>query len=129
MMHAIDTNVLVRIIIKDDDLQTKKALSYVEKHKEVYISLVVLIETIWVFESCYDIEKSDLIKIIQNILMTTEFVIEHSEVVWLALDEFSEHNLDLTDCIIGALAKFHGYQPVATFDKKAAKSILFDLLT
>ena len=127
-MNAIDTNVLVRLIVKDDDVQAKKALNYVKKHGEVFISAVVLCETTWVFESCYDIKKRELINIIEKILTTTQLTVEYPEAIWLALNEYKRINTDFSDCLIGAIAKHHKCHEVVTFDKKAAKSTLFALM-
>lgn len=56
-MYAIDTNVLVRIIVKDDELQAKKALQYVKKHKNIFISHIVLCEFSWVCAACYEVKN------------------------------------------------------------------------
>ena len=126
MMRAIDTNVLVRILIKDDENQSKKALKYVKKHGEVFISLIVLCETIWVCKDCYDLNKDEIIQVINHILRTDQFIVDYSEVVWSALSEYKRVSIDFADCLIGAIAKFHSYLPVGTFDKKAKKSEYFE---
>jgi len=127
-MKAIDTNVLVRLIVNDDEIQAKKALHYVKKHREVFISQIVLCEAAWVFSACYDFTKTDLATTIEHILKTEQFIIESSETIWSALLEFKRTKLDFTDCLIGATAKHQNKEPVATFDKKATRSFLFDLL-
>ena len=127
-MKAIDTNVLVRLIVKDNDIQAKKALNYVKKQGEVLISTIVLCETAWVLEACYDIKKTELINVVEKVLFTTQFIFEHTDVIWLALNEFKRTNTDFTDCLIVATAKQQECQSVGTFDKKASKSELFELI-
>jgi predicted nucleic-acid-binding protein len=127
-MKAIDTNILVRIIIKDDETQAKKALYYIKQNAEIFISLLVLCELSWVCIACYDLKKNELVKIIDNILRTGEFNVESSETVWTALHEYRSTNADFSDCLIGAIAKHHGCSKVATFDKKASNSHFFELV-
>lgn len=127
-MIAIDTNVLVRLIVEDDHIQSQKALNSLKKHNNVFISAIVICETAWVLESCYSLKKSEMIDVFENILRIEQFDIEHSESIWLALNEFKKINTDFSDCIIGAIAKTNGHYPVLTFDKKAAKSSFFKLI-
>ena len=127
-MIAIDTNVLIRLIVEDDDIQARKALNFLKQHKEVFISVVVVCEAAWVLESCYNVKKDKLVKVFENILRVDQFNIESSESIWLALNEYKKINADFSDCIIGAIAKTNGHQPVVTFDKKAAKSSFFKLI-
>jgi len=127
-MNAIDTNVLVRLIVKDNDIQAKKALNYVKRYREVFISAVVLWEAVCVFEACYDIKKAELINVIEKVLSTAQFVFEYSEIIWVALNEYKRSNADFTDCLIGAIAKYNECEKIVTFDRKAAKSTFFELI-
>lgn len=127
-MNAIDTNVLVRIIIQDDEQQTEKALEYVKKNNEVFINHVVLCEFSWVCMACYGLKKVELIRALDNILRTENFIIEASEIVWAALHEYKLVSADFSDCLIGACAHHRGYLRVGTFDKKASKSQFFELI-
>ena len=127
-MIAIDTKVLIHLIVEDDDIQAHKALNLLKQHNEVFISVIVICETAWVLESCYDLNKIEIINVFENILRVDQFDIEHSESIWLALNEYKKINADFSDCIIGAIAKNNGHYPVATFDKKAAKSSFFKLI-
>jgi predicted nucleic-acid-binding protein len=127
-MHAIDTNVLVRIIVKDDETQTLKAKKYVEKLGEVFISLVVLCEFSWVLTSIYELNRSEFSQVIENILKTNQFLIEASDIVWDALHEYKKSNVDFSDCLIGSIAKHHKCTTIATFDKKACRIALFKLI-
>lgn len=127
-MVAIDTNVLIRLIVEDDNIQAHKALTLLKKHNEVFISAIVICEVAWVLESCYNLKKLEIIDVFENILRVEQFEIEYSESIWLALNEFKKINADFSDCIVGAIAKTNGHYPVATFDKKAAKSSFFKLI-
>jgi len=127
-MIAIDTNVLVRLIVEDNDIQARKALKFLEKHSEAFISAIVICEAAWVLESCYEFKKEVLVNVFENILRVDQFFIEHSEQIWVALNEYKKFNIDFSDCVIAAIAKLNDCDFVATFDKKAAKSQLFELI-
>lgn len=127
-MYAIDTNVLVRIIIQDDEVQMKKAVKYVEECGDVFISLIVLCEFSWVVTSVYEFDKHNLLDVIENILRTEQFSVQEPDSVREALNEYKKSNADFSDCLIGAIAKNHRCANVATFDKRAAKSTFFELI-
>ena len=127
-MIAIDTNVLIRLIVEDNDIQSSKALKFVRKQGEVFISAIVVCEATWILESCYNLKKAELINVFENMLRVDQFNIEYSEAIWLALNEYKRINADFSDCIIGAIAKTNDCHPVVTFDKKAAKSSFFELI-
>jgi len=127
-MKAIDTNMLVRIIVKDDVAQGKKALEYIKKNQPVFISHIVLCEFSCVFVDCYKFKKNELITALENILKTEHFAIENSDIIWGALHEYKHLNADFSDCVIGALAKSQGANKVGTFDKKASNSVFFELI-
>lgn len=127
-MHGIDTNILVRLIIQDDEAQCRKALDYIKKHKEVFITNLVLCEFTWVATACYLLKKEDLSKAIEGILKTEQFVIENADAAWTALHEYHRGKADFSDCLIGAIAKHYGCISTVTFDKKASELSYFELL-
>ena len=127
-MIAIDTNVLVRLIVDDDNIQARKALKLVEDESEVFISTIVLCKAAWVLESCYALKKSELINTFEQVLRINQFNIEYSEAIWQALNEYKKVNADFSDCIIATIAKANNCDTVTTFDNQAAKSDLFTLI-
>lgn len=127
-MIGIDTNVLVRIFINDDQIQARKAIKLIEQHPGVFVSAIVFCETIWVLQSRYHFNKSQLIIAIEKILKINECQIEYNDTIWAAFHEFQHSHADFSDCVIGAIAKTHGCNAVATFDKKAAKLKNFKLI-
>lgn len=127
-MKAIDSKVLVRLIIQDDEHQSKKALAYVKKNTPIFISHLVLCELCWVCGSCYELTKEELSKVLENILRTETFVIENSDLVWSAIHHYKLENVDFPDLLIGVTAKHYGSELVGTFDKKAGRSSFFELI-
>lgn len=127
-MIGIDTNVLVRIFIEDNTIQTHKALKLIKGQKNVFVSAIVFCETVWVLESRYHFNKKQLIEIIERILKIHELQIEYNDAMWLAFHEYQHTRADFADCVISSIAKLYGCESVATFDKNAAKSKNFKLI-
>ncbi|CAM8625811.1 COG5611 Predicted nucleic-acid-binding protein, contains PIN domain [Burkholderiales bacterium] len=125
-MIGIDTNVLVRYIAQDDPVQSRLATQLIETDCSAetpgYISLVVLVELVWVSESCYDATRSDIVQILQRLLRIRKLVVQQSELVWKAIRRFEESNADFPDCLIEHLAFAAGCSRVMTFDQAAAKA-------
>ena len=122
-MIGIDTNVLIRYITQDDKTQSKKANNLIEQELSEsvfgFVTLVSLIEIVWVLESCYEQKKSDLINVVGALLTTKQIKIERSDIAYLALKDFESGNGDFSDAVIARLSKAAGCTKVVTFDKKA----------
>ena len=130
-MTGIDTNVLVRYIIQDDEEQSKAATSFIESlsDKSVgLIELIVLVELTWVLSRAYGYDKSDVIRALEQILVTECFEVELSDIAWGALRAFKEGSADFSDYCIALRNHSFGASHTVTFDKKAAKFKHFTLL-
>lgn len=119
-MRAVDTNVLVRLITRDDLKQTAAAEAFVEDG--AWVSLLVLAEAVWVLDSVYEITPAALARAIHMIMNHRHLTIQDATVVNSALANFTAHpSLGFSDCLILAVAKASGHQPLATFDRKLAR--------
>ena len=124
-MIAFDSNVLVRHYLTDPDepKQSEKARRLVgnalAKGYTVYLSQIVLCESVWVFERCYNISRKARIKFLQSVLHDPPFQVESPDQVTKALRQFTETKADFADCLIAANAKANGCKKTLTFDKKA----------
>jgi predicted nucleic-acid-binding protein len=119
-MRAVDTNVLVRLIARDDSRQAASAESFVEKG--AWVSTLVLAEATWVLASVYELSSSDLAPAIEMLLHHRDLVIDDSETVSAALDLFrAKPALGFSDCLILELARKAGHLPLGTFDRGLAK--------
>lgn len=131
-MIGLDTNILVRYFIQDDEAQVKKVnrlMASLEVTQQGYISLVVLLELHWVLKNIYLFEKDLLVTITESILQAQEFKVESSDVVWAAHKQFLSGAADFTDCLIARVAAQGGCELTYTFDKGAAKHAGMTLLT
>lgn len=119
-MIGLDTNILVRYITQDDDVQSKKATSLIEnglsQRNLGFVSLVVLIELTWVLESCYGQNKDSIIKVIEALLTTKQILLERADIAHLALKDFHSGNGDFSDAIIYRVCVDNGCTEIFTFD-------------
>ena len=131
-MKAIDTNVLVRFLVKDDHAQAEQVrqlFAAAEQQREAFhVPLLVLLETIWVLESAYQIQRRDLIEALGDLLLMPILQFEQREVVQAMLATVAASNLDLPDALIAQSALKMGCESVLTFDQKAARTDSFELL-
>ena len=119
-MRAIDTNVLVRLITRDDLKQTTAAELFVEKG--AWVSHLALAETTWVLEAVYDRKPNEIATAIEMLLNHKHLSIQDSEVVTAALAQFcAKPSLGFSDCLLLETARKAGHVPLGTFDRDLAK--------
>lgn len=124
-MIGLDTNVLVRYVAQDDPTQSAKASELIESlsvESPGFITLVSVVEMVWVLQSCYQSTKPEIVAVLETILRTKELVVEQAEIVWQALRRFSEAKADFADCLIERCANAAECAYIVTFDSKAAKT-------
>jgi predicted nucleic-acid-binding protein len=119
-MRAVDTNVLVRLITRDDARQTASAESYVGKG--AWVSVLALAEATWVLASVYELSSNELARAIEMLLNHRDLAVQDSETVAAALDLFrAKPALGFSDCLMLQLARKAGHLPLGTFDRNLAK--------
>ena len=131
-MIGIDTNILVRYITQDDQQQSKKASHFIEtqltKESPGIISKIVLCELAWVLSTAYTYPKKQIAEVIQQILITQEFLIEDSENAFKALKLYQNKSAGFADCFLAQTHQVIGAEYTISFDKKGLKSKLFHLV-
>ena len=117
-MRAVDTNVLVRLMLGNaSDRQFKIASQVFEK--DAWVSHLVLAETVWVLSRVYAYPKAVLIAGIEVLLNHERITLEDQAVVASALDGYREKpSIGFSDCLIFEVSKKAGHLPLYTFDKK-----------
>ena len=122
-MLGLDTNVLVRYLVRDDQLQFEKARRLIKreagKSEPVLVSLLVLLETEWVLRSRYDLSKPDILSAFSTLLDVADLAFEDEPSVEHALYSWKDSVADFADCLIDARNRRLGCQATATFDVKA----------
>jgi predicted nucleic-acid-binding protein len=120
-MRAVDTNVLVRLITRDDLRQANSADHFVEKG--AWVSVLALAEATWVLTTVYEFSAAELATALGMLLEHKDLTLENSDAVEAALDLFrSRPALGFSDCLMLHLARKAGHLPLGTFDRALAKS-------
>ena len=121
-MIAIDTNVLLRYLLDDDQVQAVKAGRLINGKKIVLITDVVLIETIWTLQrKKYQLGKTDLVAVIQVLFKEPNIRFEKGQVVWMALNDYRKAKsiggkmADFSDALIVNKSKFIASDKSVTF--------------
>jgi len=119
-MRAVDTNILVRVITRDDPQQLAAAEAYIGRG--AWVSTVVLAETSWVLGTVYGLGDEQLATVIEMLLSHEHFSLQDPEVISAALNHFRVAQAPgFTDCLILEIARKAGHLPVGTFDKRLGK--------
>jgi predicted nucleic-acid-binding protein len=124
-MIGLDTNVLVRYIAQDDVKQSPQATALIDSLKTDnpgFITLVSLVELVWVMKSCYGATKPEIVAILETLLRTQELLLENAETVIKALNVFAGSKADFSDCLIERSANKAGCAYTVTFDGNAVKT-------
>lgn len=124
-MLGIDTNVLVRFLVQDDEAQFEKARKLIKREVSaggrVFVNQLVLMETEWVLRSRYSVPKNQIIEAISGLLDANDVQFEDEPAIEEAIFIWKESNSDFADCLIGAKNRRLGCRATATFDLKASK--------
>ena len=119
-MRAVDTNVLVRLITRDDVRQAAAADAFIAKG--AWVSVLALTEAIWVLAAVYDRSPADLAIAVEMLLNHENLSLQDSEAVALAVELFRRRpSLGFSDCLMLQLARRNGHLPLGTFDRALAK--------
>jgi len=121
-MRAVDTNVLVRLLVRDDRAQVKAAEDFVEIG--AWVSHLVLAETLWVLDAVYERTPDQLATAVELLLNHTTLTLQDADVVTLALENFrARPSLGFSECLVLEIARRAGHVPLGTFDKNLAKDL------
>ncbi len=130
-MKGVDTNILVRFLVGDDEQQAKKAYNIFKKaeseKEELFVPLLVVLELIWVLESVYGIARAEILDSIREFLLMPILRFEHKSVLQQFALSAQAYRFDLADLLIAHTAKNYGCETVLTFAKKVSKFKLFEL--
>jgi predicted nucleic-acid-binding protein len=119
-MRAIDTNVLVRLITRDDERQVASAEAFVSRG--AWISHLVLAETTWVLGAAYDLGHREIATVVEMLLNHEWLTVQDAEVVEAALQHYRlKPSLGFSDCLVLEIARKAGHQPLGSFDKALSK--------
>lgn len=131
-MIGIDTNVLLRLLVREHDGQLKAAERFVNAHCSSddpgYVSRIVIAEIAWVLKDVYGYDRTQIAGAIRGILNVSQLEIDSADDVHAAVKDFEKFPAGFTDCLIARFNASAGCEYTVTFDKNAAKLYGFELL-
>nr|MBF0681346.1 type II toxin-antitoxin system VapC family toxin [Pseudomonas sp.] len=124
-MIGLDTNVLVRYIMQDDDKQAAKATEIIESLSTAtpgFVTLMSVVELVWVLSSCFDLTRDQISQVLDTLLRAKQLVVDQADQVVRALRAYSSSSADFADCLIERTAASAGCVKTMTLDVGAAKA-------
>ena len=119
-MRAVDTNVLVRLITRDDVKQMAAAEAFVARG--AWVSHLVLVEAMWVLMSVYDRGPEEIGTAVEMLLHHQHLTLQDSDAVSAAVASFRRRPaLGFSDCLVLEVARKAGHLPLGTFDRDFSK--------
>jgi len=132
-MIGLDTNILVRYLTQDDPVQSRKATEILERRlthdNPGFISIVAMVETVWVLGSAYGFSAARIAAAIERMLQTDVMVVESEFEVFTAMIAAlaKEGRGSFADAIIAGLGAKANCSCTLTFDEKALRIPGFEL--
>lgn len=119
-MRAVDTNVLVRLVVRDDAEQANAAERFTDKG--AWVSTLVLAETLWVLDTVYDRSPAQVADAIDGLLNHKQLTLQDGDAVARALAHYrARPTLGFSDCLVLEIARKAGHLPLGTFDRNLAR--------
>ncbi len=119
-MRAVDTNVLIRLVTRDDKRQMLSAENFVESG--AWVSHLVLAEASWVLTSVYGRSPGEIAKAVEMLLNHQHLTVQDADVVAAAVKHFRKRPaLGFSDCLVLEVARKAGHLPLGTFDRHLAR--------
>jgi len=119
-MRAVDKNVLVRLVTRDDVKQVALAEAFVAPG--AWVPHLVLAEATWVLTSVYDRRPEEIANAVEMLLNHQHLTLQDSEAVAAAVASFRKRPaLGFSDCLVLEVARKAGHLPLGTFDRNFSK--------
>jgi predicted nucleic-acid-binding protein len=124
-MIGLDTNILVRYLVRDDPIQTLQATDVIERRLTAadpgFISTVAMAETAWVLERTYGVPSPAIAAAVERLIEIESLVVENEPEVFLAMTALKEGRGSFADALIGALGAKAGCSTTLSFDRAALR--------
>jgi predicted nucleic-acid-binding protein len=119
-MRAVDTNVLVRLISRDDAAQVTAAEAFVAPG--AWVPHLALAEAMWVLESVYALKPAQIATAVEMLLHHKDLTLQDAEAVAAALARFrAPPALGFSDCLVLEVSRKAGHLPLGTFDRRLGR--------
>jgi len=124
-LAAVDTNVLVRLLVADDKAQLREVLKLLADVKRagasLFVSITVVLELEWVLRSRYDFGKDEIVSTYIALLEREEIEFQHEAAIEFAIYHSRQSKSDFADCLHLSLAELADHLPLYTFDRRAKR--------
>ena len=124
-MIGLDTNILVRFLVADDEQQADSAKRLLQERCTAetpgFVNLIVLCELVWTLDRAYGFGQNEIAEAVDAILGDRNLRIESPQQVASALRSFRAKRADFADALIAQINSAHSCEATATFDRKAAQ--------
>ncbi len=131
-MIGIDTNVLLRLLVRDHETQVRAAERFIATHCSSedpgFVSRSVVIETAWALRKIYGYERLQIAAAIRGLLDVSELEVESADEIHSAVTDFEKSTAGFVDCLLAKTNASDGCEHTITFDRRAAKLPGFKLL-
>lgn len=131
-MRGIDTNILVRLVTRDDAAQFRRVREFLEARfaeaDPVLVDVIVLCETVWVLRSSYGIPRREIAAALDQLLGVSGLWIEDREQVAAAVDAYRRGPGDFSDYLLGERNRAAGCASTATLDRRLKSATAFQLV-
>ena len=119
-MRAVDTNLLVRLIARDDAAQAAAAETFVAPG--AWVPQIALVEAIWVLGSIYGMKPQQIAAAVEMLLSHKDLTLQDADAVAAALSHFRKRPaLGFSDCLVLEASRKAGHLPLGTFDRRLGK--------
>jgi len=126
-MIGLDTNVLLRYLVEDDPMQSPKATDFIERRLTEqdpgFVSLVCILEVVWVLGSLYQRSRGEIANHIEMILAADTLEVQNEQEVYQGVIALRSGSGSFEDALIGALGSWRGCSATLTFDQDAARRL------
>lgn len=124
-MPALDTNVLIRYVVQDDEVQLAAARRLIRKcvsdGRTLFVPVTVTLEVEWVLRASFQYSKDEVMEALASLFSAAELSFESERALEVALQLYRTSTADFADCLHIALVAQAGEAPLWTFDRRAAK--------
>jgi predicted nucleic-acid-binding protein len=118
---AADSNVLLRLLVRDDEAQYRSALAFLRTAGRVFVAHIVLVEVVWALTSTYGYPKPRVVAAVERLLDLDTVTLQDASLVAAALEDYRSSKADFSDCLILAIARRENELPLATFDARLSR--------
>ena len=119
-MRAVDTNVLVRLLTRDDAKQVAVAETFAATG--AWVPHLAIAEAAWVLVSVYRRQPEAVATAVEMLLSHEHLTVQDAEVVAAAVVQFRRHpRVGFSDCLMVEVARKAGHTPLGTFDRDLSK--------